>query len=143
MSGRRRRYFAGPLIALALLLLGWHFRAPLLAGMANAWIVNDPTSPCDAIVVLGGGMQTRPFEAARLYREGYAPRVLVASPERKPTDELGITAGDTETTRQILLERGVPEQSIIPFGNEVSSTFEEALALRDWVENTGAKSLSS
>jgi uncharacterized SAM-binding protein YcdF (DUF218 family) len=35
----------------------------------------------------------------------------------------------------------VPEQSIIPFGNEVSSTFEEALALRDWVEHTGAKKL--
>jgi uncharacterized SAM-binding protein YcdF (DUF218 family) len=141
MSRRRRRYFASPLIALAVLALVWHFRAPLLAGMAKAWIVNDPPSPCGAIVVLGGGIQTRPFEAARLYREGYAPRVLVASPERKPTDELGITAGDTETTTQILLEQGVPEQSIIPFGNEVSSTFEEALALRDWVEKTGAKKL--
>lgn len=141
MSIWLRRCVACALIAFVLFALAWYFRAPLLTGVANAWITNDQASHCDAIVVLGGGIQTRPFEAARLYRDGYAPQVLVASPERKPTDKLGITAGDTEITRQILLQQGVPGQSIVPFGNEVSSTFEEALALRDWVGKTGAKKI--
>ena len=141
MSLWLRRCVACALIAFLVFALVWHFRAPLLTAIANAWIVNDEPSHCDAIVVLGGGMQTRPFEAARLYRNGYAPRVLVASPEQKPTDKLGITASDTEITRQILLEQDVPAQSIVPFGNEVSSTFEEALALRNWVGKTGAKKI--
>jgi uncharacterized SAM-binding protein YcdF (DUF218 family) len=141
MSHRLRRFVVRALIALGLLALAWHFRAPLLTGIAKAWVVNDPPSHSDAIVVLGGGLQTRPFEAARLYREGYAPKVLVASPERKPTDKLGITASDAEVTKQILLQQGVPAQSIIQFGNEVSSTFEEALALRDWIRKTSVKKL--
>jgi uncharacterized SAM-binding protein YcdF (DUF218 family) len=91
--------------------------------------------------VVGGGIQTRPFEAARLYRDGYAPRVLVASPERKPTDQMGLTAGDADVTKQILLKQGVPDSAIVIFGEEVSSTYEEALALREWVKETGAKKI--
>ena len=141
MSRRLRNYLACTIIVIALGALAWFFRAPLLSGIANAWIVHDPLSQADAIVVLGGGVQTRPFEAARLFRDGYAPRVLVASPERKPTDEMGLTAGDTEITRQILLKRGVPDSAIVVFGNEVSSTHEEALALRNWLAQTGAKKI--
>ena len=141
MSRRLRNYLACAITVIVLGALAWFFRAPLLSGIANAWIVHDPLSQADAIVVLGGGVQTRPFEAARLFRDGYAPKVLVASPERKPTDEMGLTAGDTEITRQILLKRGVPDSAIVVFGNEVSSTHEEALALRDWLEQTGAKKI--
>jgi uncharacterized SAM-binding protein YcdF (DUF218 family) len=136
-----RRAVGAALIAIFLLAIGWFFRAPLLTWIAERWIITDPLSPADAIVVLGGGLQTRPFEAARLYRAGYAPRILVASPERKPTEKLGITPGDTETARQILLAEGVPAEAIVPFGIEVSSTFEEALALRDWVAKAEARKI--
>jgi uncharacterized SAM-binding protein YcdF (DUF218 family) len=141
MSRRLPNYLTCAITVIVLGALAWFFRAPLLSGIANAWIVHDPLSQADAIVVLGGGVQTRPFEAARLFRDGYAPRVLVASPERKPTDEMGLTAGDTETTKQILVKRGVPDSAIVVFGNEVSSTHEEALALRNWLEQTGAKKI--
>ena len=86
-------------------------------------------------------MQTRPFEAARLYREGYAPRVLVASPESKPTDKIGLTVGDTEVTKRILSRQGVPDSTVAEFGDEVTSTHEEALALGSWIRKTGAKKI--
>jgi uncharacterized SAM-binding protein YcdF (DUF218 family) len=35
----------------------------------------------------------------------------------------------------------VPDSAIVIFGNEVSSTYEEALALREWVKQAGAKKI--
>src|ERR1035441_3007007 len=54
------------------------FRSPILRSAANAWIVNDPLQHADAIVLLGGGLETRPFAAARLYSGGHPPRPLLA-----------------------------------------------------------------
>lgn len=143
----RRRHsllkIASAYVVAALILLAscWFFRAPLLTGIANAWIVNDPLSHADAIVVLGGGVQTRPFEAARLYHGGYAPKILIDSPLLRPTDEIGLTPRDTDVTKQILLKQGIPEAAIWEFGKNVSSTYEEAIALHDWVRQNGAKKL--
>ena len=92
-------------------------------------------------MVLGGGLQTRPFEAARFYHDGYASKILIASPRLRPTDEIGLTLRDTDVTKQILLKQGVPGAAISEFGMNVSSTYEEALALRNWVKQTGARKL--
>jgi uncharacterized SAM-binding protein YcdF (DUF218 family) len=141
MSRLLRNSLACTLAVLALAAAAWSFRGEVLKNLANAWIVQDPLSKADAIVVLGGGMQTRPFEAARLYHEGYAPRVLVASPELKTTDKIGITAGDSEVTKQILSKQGVPDSAVVEFGVEVSSTYHEALALHSWIRKTGVKKI--
>src|SRR5262249_30375442 len=49
-------------------LVGWLGRESLLQGAADLWIVSDPLTHADAIVVLGGNSQTRPLAAADLYR---------------------------------------------------------------------------
>ena len=136
-----RNFLACTVAVFALGAVSWFLRGQLLRGLANALIVQDPLSKADAVVVLGGGMQTRPFEAARLYREGYAPRVLVASPELRPTDKMGITAADTKVTKRILSKQGMPDSAVVEFGDEVSSTHEEALALGSWIRKTGAKKI--
>ena len=70
-------------LAIALLLTGlgvgaWLERAALLQGSADLWIVSDPVTPGDTVVVLGGGLDLRPFVAADLYRKGLAGRILVS-----------------------------------------------------------------
>jgi uncharacterized SAM-binding protein YcdF (DUF218 family) len=112
-----------------------------LRAVAAAWIVNDPLEKADAIVVLGGGLETRPFAAARLYRDGYAPRILVARPKASPTDELGLTTREMEVTRQVLLRAGVPDGALTDIGNDVQSTYEESLAVRDWLKTNRATRL--
>jgi uncharacterized SAM-binding protein YcdF (DUF218 family) len=109
------------------------FRAPLLTGLANAWIVNEPLAKADAIVVLGGGLETRPFEAARLYHKGFAPKILLMNVKPSPTTQLGITAPEKDLTRQVLLKQEVPDSDCITIGDAVASTYDESRAVRAWL----------
>ena len=54
----------------------------------------------DALVVLGGGSYERPIRAAKLFRSGAAPRVMVSG------------AGDDETNKRLLVSNGVPSPAI-------------------------------
>ena len=115
------------------------FRSPLLTGVANAWIVDEPLTKADAIVVLGGGLENRPFAAARLYHQGLASKILFMDVKLSPTSRLGITQSEKDLTRQVLLKKDVPESDCITIGDAVASTHDEAMAVRAWVEKTGAK----
>lgn len=117
----------------AILALAWFFRTPLLRGLAHAWVVDDPVTKSDAIVVLGGGRDWRPFAAAEMYKAGEAPLVLVAQPEMTPSQALLKQPSEAEVNTSILTQKGVPPASIQPLGTGVTSTRDEAVALRDWV----------
>jgi uncharacterized SAM-binding protein YcdF (DUF218 family) len=128
------------LIALVFLAAGLYVaRVPLLRWAADVWIVEDRLERADAILVLGGGLETRPFEAARLYREGLAPRVLVTDVSSGPTTLLGLKPAETDVTRRLLLKEGVPESAIETIGHQVTSTREEALALREALAQTPSR----
>src|SRR5262249_11567784 len=58
-------------------LVGWLGRESLLQEAADLWVVSDPLTHADAIVVLGGN-HNRPPAAADLYRRGLANKVLVS-----------------------------------------------------------------
>lgn len=127
--------------ACALLAALYVCRAPLLRGAAAAWIINDPATNADAIVVLGGGLEYRPFAAARLYATGAAPRVLVTQPELPPTAQMGLTTPEHVLAREVLLSNGVPASAILLLGTNVTSTRDEALALKQWVTETKTHSV--
>jgi uncharacterized SAM-binding protein YcdF (DUF218 family) len=124
-----RLFSYGP-IAIVILavagLVGWLGRESLLREAANLWIVSDPLTHADAIVVLGGNSHTRPPVAADLYRRGLANRVLVSYPS------------DWQLNRAALLKLGVPASAIEVFGKANTNTREEAVALREWAERNAA-----
>lgn len=126
-----RKLFLG-LLVVGVLAAAWHGRAPLLTALARAWVIEDRLEKADAIVVLGGGESYRPFHAARLYRQGWAPLILIMDITLSPTDELGITPSQRAVTERVLLRHGVPPEVIMAVGQRVGSTYDEALALRDW-----------
>jgi uncharacterized SAM-binding protein YcdF (DUF218 family) len=138
---RKRRIKIG-LITLAvcvLLLAGaWVWRAPLLRGAAHLWIVSDAPSQADAIVILGGGLDTRPAEAARLYHRGLAPRILVMQPDPSTVEKLGLIIDHAALTRRLLEIDQVPAEAIIPLEPIVTSTFEEANLLAAWAKQNNA-----
>jgi uncharacterized SAM-binding protein YcdF (DUF218 family) len=115
------------------------FHSPLLRGAAQAWIINEPLEKADAIVVLGGGLETRPFEAARLYHAGFAARILLMDVKPSPTTRLGITPTEKDLTRQVLLKLQVPDTNCVTVGDGAANTYDESRAVRAWLEQTGAK----
>ena len=123
----------------AVLLTAWLFRTPLLRSAAHAWIVNQPLAHAEAIVVLGGGLDTRPAEAARLYHLGLAPKILVLNPRLSAAAELGLEPTEGDLARQILLKKDVPPAAIVTPPNYVTNSFDEAITVRNWARQTGAR----
>lgn len=118
----------------AALVVCYAFRAPLLTGLAEAWIINDHPEKADVIVILGGGLENRPAGAAALYQQGLAPKVVFMDVKWEPGALLGFGQSERELTRQILLKKGVPSAALVVVGNQVTSTWDEADALRAWMQ---------
>ena len=140
----RRQLARLAVVILAIVLFGasaWVERAPLLRGAAELWIVSDAVSPADAAVVLGGGLDVRPFAAAELYREGLVKKVLVSQVGDDRAVAIGVEPGHTELNRQVLVKLGVPESAIETFGKANKDTKDEAVALRAWAERHHASAL--
>ena len=116
---------------------GWLVREPVLIGAANLWIVSDPVSRADAVVVLGGGLETRPFVAAELWRRGLADKILISQGPEERAARVG-SIPDSELNREILLKLGVPAGAIGTFEAVSKNTRGEAVALREWAEQNGA-----
>lgn len=91
----------------------------------------------DAVFVLFGNNDTRPYVAAALYNVGYADEILMAH-----NDPLGATAqtrASHEIYRRVFLHRGVPERRIRTLGAQITNTMDESGVLRDYmVENPDA-----
>ncbi|HRY47644.1 MAG TPA: YdcF family protein [Candidatus Paceibacterota bacterium] len=117
------------------------FHAQILTGLARLWVIDDPLVKADAIVVLGGRPDLRAIEAARLYHQGIAPKILYMDVKLTPSAELGITLSEREITRRLLLSNNVPETAIEAIGTSVSSTFEEALTIQTFVATNDMKTL--
>jgi hypothetical protein len=131
---RAWRLIVATVIIAGLAGLAWLARAPLLQGMAELWIVSDPITPADAAVVLGGGIDVRPFAAAELYHRGLVKKVLVSQVGDGRAVAIGAQPGHTEANRQVLLKMEVPADAIETFGSTNKNTKEEAHALREWTQ---------
>ena len=136
---RRRRVF---LIVVLCLVALW----PVLTwSSAQLLIVKSEIASADAIVVLSGSSTylERADWAARLYREGRAPVIILTNDrlisgwdrveERNPFFyELGIRE---------LRKRGVPESKIQVVSDIALGTYEESLGLRDYATTHNLKRL--
>lgn len=129
------------LVLAILCAVAWVERAALLRGTADLWIVSDSITPADAVVVLGGGIDVRPFVAAELYAKGLVKKVLLSKVDEGRSVEIGALVGHTEANRRVLLRLGVPESAIETFGNANRNTWEEAVALKDWTDRNAASVL--
>jgi uncharacterized SAM-binding protein YcdF (DUF218 family) len=135
-GGRLRRYLLAALVALG---------AAGVYGFVNVgrWLSpQTPLEKADAIFVLAGTVAERPLEAADLYRDGYAPRILLT--RDRPERAEGLAAargvrlpGRVDMNRDLLLKLGVPGDAVIVPDRQHDNTASEAQTLRDVAISNG------
>lgn len=123
-------------VLLLLVILAFAFRSQILTGIAETLIVSDKLQPSDVIVLLNSEVNTRPFRASQLVQQGLAPVIVIARSENTPTVDLGLVPNDTDISVEVMEKLGVPAEKIVvlPFPGGVTSTFDEASAVRQYVE---------
>lgn len=131
-----RTILATGAVLLALLLLVLAFHAPILTGIANYLIISDNLQPADAIFLLNSDVNTRPFRASELYKQGLAPVIIIARSENTPTVDMGLMPNDTDVSVGVMKKLGVPPEQItvLPIPGGVTSTFDEAEVLRQYIQ---------
>ncbi len=136
---KRRRRYAGALLALVLLLGGFAFLR------VGSWlVVSDDPAPSAAIVVLSGEVPFRAMEAADLYNQGWAPEVWLTE-DRDPRGvaavaplgiELFVGADDN---RRILEAMGVPADVIHVIPESVRNTADEVRQISKRLSEIGGE----
>ena len=105
--------------------LSWTERGAILSAAGRAWAVADQLEPADAAAVLGGGLDTRPAAAARLFKTGLVKQILVSNGDTS-------SAHGRNPDRAELIQLGVPATVIAEFGQHPTNTYGEARALALW-----------
>jgi uncharacterized SAM-binding protein YcdF (DUF218 family) len=101
-------------------------------GVGRWLVVEDPLGKAQAIAVLSGGMPLRAMEAAKLYRDGYAPEIwLTHSAEPTATlGEMGIPfAGEDFYSARVLMHEGAPAGAIRVLEPPIVNTMDELNAI--------------
>jgi uncharacterized SAM-binding protein YcdF (DUF218 family) len=102
----------------------------------------DPLVKADAIFVLAGTRMERPLEAADLYREGYAPRIVMTRGTEERAVQIVVGRGqpmdaDVERARDVFVAMGIPRDAIVIPDRLHDSTAAEAITLREMAERRG------
>jgi uncharacterized SAM-binding protein YcdF (DUF218 family) len=107
-------------------------------------VVNDPLEKAQAIVVLSGRMPLRALEAAKLFREGYAPEVWLThstEPGAK-LQAMGIQyAGEEFYDEKVLMHEGVPADAIQVLPPPIINTADEIAAVAEELEKKKGKTV--
>jgi uncharacterized SAM-binding protein YcdF (DUF218 family) len=123
-----RRRSRTPRIVATVVFAGLLLAIVVFLGVGRWLVVEDPLAKASAIAVLSGSMPLRAMEAARLYRQGYAPEIwLTRSSEPAETlKEMGISfAGEDYYNTLILIHEGVPAEAIHVLETPVVNTVDE------------------
>jgi uncharacterized SAM-binding protein YcdF (DUF218 family) len=130
------RYRAATLVLLCLslpaLALGVMHRTVL--PVAFEWLdVGEEPQPADAVFVLLGNADVRPFVAAAIYRAGLVPRVLVAVHDNPLIRGHSYWPQRHVVYLSVLQHRGVPREDIVLLGEGSNSTKDEIDALGNYL----------
>jgi uncharacterized SAM-binding protein YcdF (DUF218 family) len=120
VPSRRRISVVGCLLITLLGCLGGYV---LLVGVGGFLIEADPLQKADAIVLLSGGDESRVGEAVQIYKDKYAPLLILTLTSRNDAKRPGL---GTEALRQQVIGMGVASGDILVTGHTVSSTYDEA-----------------
>ena len=118
-------------------VLLWFLRGFVLRGLASFLVVSEEPRAAQVILVLSGESPARMLGAWDLFQKRHSPFILLTrGPRYRAEEELskrGIAYTNTaEIDRQLLVRLGVPESDVVVLPDSVSSTLEEAIAVKSY-----------
>jgi uncharacterized SAM-binding protein YcdF (DUF218 family) len=121
-----------PRVLLAAGLAGMVLASICFFGVGRWLVVEDPLAKARAIAVLSGSMPLRAKEAAKLYREGYAPEIWLTH-SQEPGETLAAMnipfAGEDYYNVRVLVHEGVPQGAIHVLEPPIVNTADEMNAI--------------
>ena len=136
MTRRRSRIFLYlGLGVIGICVLAYLVHPIVLRSVGTYLVVEDVLEPASAILVLSGRAPLRALEAARLYKDGWAPKIILSQSLRGEDfyalESLGIDFVEQhEYDREALLGSGVPDNAIMIIEGEVENTLAELTTVR-------------
>jgi uncharacterized SAM-binding protein YcdF (DUF218 family) len=99
----------------------------------------DPLQKADAIFVLAGARVERALEAVDLYKEGWAPVIVLSGGRVEEAEVLLQQRGvafprESDLLRDVMVRLGVPSSAIVQPPESVDNTGQEANVLRAMVQ---------
>ena len=133
---RRLIYFSATILLLVI------FMKPILRGLGNYLVDEDPLQYSELVVVLGGSSYERGMEAVNVHRihpakryvttGGHVPSALLA---------LDTTLLEAQLTAHLMIKKGMPDSLITPLLT-ATSTQEEAIEVRAFAEKGNYKTIT-
>jgi uncharacterized SAM-binding protein YcdF (DUF218 family) len=122
------------------------FRNEYLPYAGNFLVAEDPLEKADAIFVFGGSIPNRIIEAVDIYKQGFAPLIIISKypkPEGyKFLEEKGISYPEGhDINKSIALRLGIPESNIIITKYRAGSTLEELKLLKTYCLENNFKTI--
>ena len=136
-------------LALAVVLFAaalFFLRVTILSAVGNFLVVSDPLAKSDAIAILGGNGASRAAEAAKLFGEGWAPRILISREgypfKAQEWKHYGITRlEESDVAALVLKNLGVSDHSVVLLDGYNENTLDEVRNYRAYLESTGQRSV--
>jgi uncharacterized SAM-binding protein YcdF (DUF218 family) len=139
---RRRRLLGIIAVVLLLAVVGWVIHEPVLRAVARALIVEDALADADALVVVAGGAPFPERAVADLFKQGWAPRVIVSRPVNPAPVaalvQMGVRPLDVYGESQAALLRfGVPAAALVTIKQTAQITEDELALVREEARSRG------
>jgi len=138
----------GRLLAVTLVLvIGLYFGSPYLLTVVGRYLITEqPLAKANLVLVLSGQPLLRVPEGARIYHEGYAPKILLTRELRERGSEellrLGIRFPDSQENALTILEAlRVPRSAILTIQERSDSTRSEMQTVARFLKTHPVKSM--
>lgn len=109
-----------------------------LPWIGESLVISDPLHKADALVILAGIENERIAAGAELFKAGYADWFILTDMRLDIPDSQGVYS--TNVTRKSI-DQGIPAEQILIVPGQASTTYEEAILLRDFIASTSFNSL--
>lgn len=140
MKRRQCLGIAIALVSIAIFVSWLNWRA-LLAAVGCGLDVGKTPRAADAVVLLNGGENTRPFIAAALVTGGWAPKVILNTVRLHQIQESGAVPPSHEIAVRVMEYAGLSRDQVEQLSTSAQTTFDEARGVATYLDTHPMKRL--